>query len=399
MLQGIDSLNNLTSADEENIQQQIREYFEEMELDEEEIEKRIGLATDLEKGFRNLFILMLTAEIIGDSLESKRDDFVDFAYHDYTDAMVENGYSTDEYYSGLGYVEQYARKRCEEIVDTAILHRADNYYFSTDHSIAIGEDESNAVGNYQREQMAIAQGYTMKTWTTFHDDGVRHSHRLVDGQTISIFKPFNVGSGLMMFPMDVSLGISKREVYNCRCICEYSGKNNSREFDTDATTEALALSVATEEFLSKEDENRVENIENKAYDEIIEQYGTYGLNEEDFDTKENEALFWSGVGMENAEKYARSINRVTLEILERDRKLNLPEWSFVDTDSQNTWSVASAMYAKRAKGVVKVIINPPLRENNIWESIELKVLMENVNVSKIEIYDYNSMELIQEITK
>ena len=233
MVSPIDSLNNLMSVDEEDVKEKIKKYFEEMDLEDEEIEKRIGLATDIEKGFRNLFILMLTAQIVGESLSDRRDDFVDFAYHDYTDAMIENGYSTDEYYTGQGYVEQYARRRCEEIVDTAILHQADSYYFSTDHSIAIGEDETNAVGNYQREQMAIAQGYTMKTWVTFQDDKVRHSHRLLQGQTINIFNPFEVGTGLMMFPLDVSLGVNMKEVYNCRCICEYSGKKgDNKQIDT-----------------------------------------------------------------------------------------------------------------------------------------------------------------------
>ena len=222
MTGSMDALNNLTSVDEDDVQRQIREYFEEMDLDETEIEKRIGLAIDLEKDFRNLFILMLTAEIIGESLESRSGDFADYAYHDYTDAMIDNGYSNDEYYSGLGYVEQYAKSRCKEIVDTAILHKADSYYFSLKHSIAIGEDEANAVGNYQREQMAIAQGYKYKTWVTMRDKRVRHSHELVDGKTISIFKAFTVGNGQMMFPCDRSLGISMKEIANCRCVCEYS---------------------------------------------------------------------------------------------------------------------------------------------------------------------------------
>lgn len=253
MLTGIDSLNNLTTVDEDDVKEKIRKYFEEMDLDDEEIEKRISFATDLEKGFRNLFILMLAATAIGEDLNSRRDDYIDLVYHDYTDAMIENGYSNDTYYSGYGYVEQYARSRCTEIVDTAILHKADDYYFSTDHSIAIGEDESNSVGNYYREQMAIAQGYTMKTWVTMHDAKVRHSHKLVDGETISIFKPFSVGTGLMMFPMDVSLGINRKEVYNCRCVCEYSGKTKgiSKSESLDTNLLAGALAVQTDEIIDK----------------------------------------------------------------------------------------------------------------------------------------------------
>lgn len=222
MINRFDALNNLTSADDEEIKEQITQYFEEMELDEAEIEKRIGLAVDIEKGFRNLFILMLTAEIVGEELEDRRDDFVDFVYHDYMDAMINNGYSNDTYYSGVGYVEQYARTRCKDIVDTAILHKADDYYFTVEHSLAIGEDEGNAVGNYYREQMMIARGMKYKTWVTMKDNKVRHSHEVVDGRTIGIFEAFTVGNSQLMFPCDRSQNPNAKEVANCRCVCEYS---------------------------------------------------------------------------------------------------------------------------------------------------------------------------------
>lgn len=222
MIDRFDALNNLTSADDEEIKEQITQYFEEMELDEEEVEKRIGLAVDIEKGFRNLFILMLTAEIVGEALEDRRDDFIDFVYHDYMDAMIDNGYSNDTYYSGVGYIEQYARTRCTEVVDTAILHKADDYYFTVEHSLAIGEDEGNAVGNYYREQMMIARGMRYKTWVAMKDNRVRHTHERVDGRTIGIFEAFTVGNSQLMFPCDKSLNASQKEIANCRCVLHYS---------------------------------------------------------------------------------------------------------------------------------------------------------------------------------
>lgn len=99
---------------------------------------------------------------------------------------------------------------------------------STGRSIAIGCDESNAVYNYDKEQRAIAEGYTMKSWITCRDNRVRSSHIGVDGKTINIFKPFTVGESLMMFPMDNSLGADKREIFGCRCIVEYSSKTSSK---------------------------------------------------------------------------------------------------------------------------------------------------------------------------
>lgn len=219
MTNQFDALNNLTSADEEDIERQIREYFEETEMPQEEVEKRVALGIDLNKVFRNLFILMATAEII-DELENKRDTFADYAYSGYIDAMQENGYDVDP--EGTGYIELYSKSRCKEIVDTAILHKADSFYGSLDHSILISEDESSAVVNYYDQLSAISSGMKYKTWVTMQDKNVRHSHNLLDGRTIGIYEPFHAQGGDMMFPMDVSLGVNKREIYNCRCFLEYS---------------------------------------------------------------------------------------------------------------------------------------------------------------------------------
>lgn len=245
MLSGIDSLNNLTSDNEYEIEEKIRKYFEETDLPTDEIEKRIGFALDIERVFRDVFILMIASEMMKE-LESKADYYSNMAYEGYIGAMEDNGYSVDP--TGMGYVEQYARSRCKEIVDTAILHKADAFYGTLEHTIAIGEDESMAVGNYQREQLAIAQGYTQKTWVTCSDDRVRESHRLVDGQTIGIFQPFHLRGGQMMFPLDSSLGVNKREIYGCRCICEYSGREES--FETYRRNENLGVFSVLEEEMS-----------------------------------------------------------------------------------------------------------------------------------------------------
>lgn len=219
MINSFDSLNNLTSVDEEKIEQQIREYFEETDMPQDEVEKRVALGIDLNKVFRNLFILMATAEII-DELENKQDTFADYAYSGYIDAMQENGYDVDP--EGTGYIELYSKSRCKEIVDTAILHKADSFYGSLDHSILISEDESSAVVNYYDQLSAISSGMKYKTWITMQDKNVRHSHNLLDGRTIGIYEPFHAQGGDLLFPLDVSLGVNRREIYNCRCFLEYS---------------------------------------------------------------------------------------------------------------------------------------------------------------------------------
>ncbi len=219
MLQGIDALNNLTSADEDEIAEEIRQWFEETPLPQDRVDKRVSLAIDLEKSFRNLFILMITAEAI-DELENKQSYFEDYAFSGYIGAMQDNGYDVDE--SSMGYIELYAKTRSKEIVDTAILRKADAFYGSLQHTIAIGQDESSAVVNYEEQLQAIASGHSFKTWVTMHDAKVRHTHRTLDGKTIGIFQPFSVGKYQMLFPCDASSGASQKEIANCRCFLEYS---------------------------------------------------------------------------------------------------------------------------------------------------------------------------------
>lgn len=218
-----DALNNLTTDEEELIKKQIVEFFEEMDLPEEEIKQRINFACDLEIIFRNLFLIMLGAYAL-DNLEEQMQSFKDYATIGFIDAMVKNKFSDDVEHQAYGYIEQYAKQRCNDIVDTTAMHIADEYYTGTKHSIAIGENEANAVGNYDREQRAIASGATHKTWITKRDTRVRHTHVVLDGKTINIFDTFNVGKYRAFFPMDDSLGMGQEEIANCRCIVDYSGK-------------------------------------------------------------------------------------------------------------------------------------------------------------------------------
>ena len=69
-----DNLNVVgVNEDIENaIQSEISTYFSEMELEESEIDERIALGIDLEKNFRNLFILISAIAITGNTIEEKQ---------------------------------------------------------------------------------------------------------------------------------------------------------------------------------------------------------------------------------------------------------------------------------------------------------------------------------------
>lgn len=56
-----------------------------------------------------------------------------------------------------------------------------------------------------------------KRWVATKDNRTRHSHGMLDGQTVDYNKPFEYGGEQLMFPGDTSLGASPAMIYNCRC--------------------------------------------------------------------------------------------------------------------------------------------------------------------------------------
>lgn len=65
------------------------------------------------------------------------------------------------------------------------------------------------------EQSRVTGRLLQKRWRTEHDDRVRADHRHVDGVTLPLYQPFDVGGWPMLMPGDVTAPVW--EVANCRC--------------------------------------------------------------------------------------------------------------------------------------------------------------------------------------
>ena len=212
----IDELNNLQT---EQDKQKIREYFEEMELEPEEIEKRIGVANDLDNLYLILFLLMSATVATGGSVSDENDYWVRYLTQGYGEVLQKNDYDFEN-----PYVEGHIDTVVKDILDTTYEHIASDYYLSKDRAFSVATDEANAIGNYEYHVSKIKEGYAKKRWITKNDKKVRHTHVWSDGQEADIEKPFIVGGYEMLFPLDQSLGADAREVVNCRCTCKYFGK-------------------------------------------------------------------------------------------------------------------------------------------------------------------------------
>ncbi|WP_392560313.1 hypothetical protein [Orbus mooreae] len=105
-------------------------------------------------------------------------------------------------------------------------------------------------------------------------------------------------------------------------------------------------------------------------------------------TEPNSAFFWSGKtdnigGAVVAEQIAKSKSGTTLELLIKEKNVNIPEWNLHDPLSIKAWEEVSEVYATQVSGEVKAVVGTHLRPGNIWENIELPRLKNNENVTQI----------------
>lgn len=204
MAREIDELNELGSQIID-----YEEYFGEMELTDEEKEKRIELA----KKFEVLFLFFLLSYS-----KQQKIDYESMIYEKYIVIALEF-LKQDEV---PAYVDDYARRLADDVVRTTKEHDGEEFYTSTERGMLISANEANALGNYNQQAQAIKTGMIYKTWITEKDNKVRHTHKEVDNVKIGIFESFQVGDSLMMFPKDASLGASMKEIAGCRCVTKYS---------------------------------------------------------------------------------------------------------------------------------------------------------------------------------
>lgn len=130
-----------------------------------------------------------------------------------------SGYSG---YSDYSEYELQASKFAADTVATTADHKDDPYFYSHDRARLLAEGEANTVYNYKEYGEAVAGGLLLKTWETVGDTHVRETHQEIEGVTLPIDEPFEVGGYYMQYPRDASEGAGAEEIANCRCSLTYS---------------------------------------------------------------------------------------------------------------------------------------------------------------------------------
>lgn len=186
-------------------------YFGEMELTEEQKEKRIAVAEELDELM--LFLLALIAIMVeNDSLDK---NYILIQVNQRYLHIVSKYVDVDE------YVEDYIKRFSNTFVKTTFESIDDLWYLSSDRATFIAENESETTWNYEEYKRAIKSGKTKKQWDDIRDNKERKTHREVGGKVIPIEDAFVVGNSLMRYPKDDSLGADAKEIINCRCTIKY----------------------------------------------------------------------------------------------------------------------------------------------------------------------------------
>lgn len=97
-------------------------------------------------------------------------------------------------------------KRLAETVGERNMHSA----IRNARTMTTSAENAGRLDSYRRaKDMGIE---VMKTWVATLDSRTRHTHRMIDGETVDVDEPFSNG---LMFPADPDG--DPEEVYNCRC--------------------------------------------------------------------------------------------------------------------------------------------------------------------------------------
>lgn len=204
----------------------IHDYFENMQISEEEKEKRVRLAN------------LLLADVLFLFALSKRNRDTRYLSETFQKRYLSSVKKVTEPDQKM---QRYIRKVCDSIVKTtlksgqddgkkqresltdsnAVKASQDSYAVSVDRATSIAENEANTILNGEEYSNAVKNGCTKKRWKSYRDERVRADHADVDGQVVDISRPFRVGKYMMMYPKDDSLGAGLEEIVNCRCSVEY----------------------------------------------------------------------------------------------------------------------------------------------------------------------------------
>lgn len=188
-------------------------FFGEMDLSQEQKEKREQTAKDIEEFMLLAIMSMYNTMEVGLQDLSEASSIITQRY----DALLKRlNIPLTTFFANI-----HVASVASDIVSATMGHADDPYFFSEDRARLIAENESNSIWNDSQFEDAHLTWKSRKGWRAILDSRTRGTHVEANGTEIPIDQPFEVGESLLMFPRDQSLGADPSEIVNCRCTAYY----------------------------------------------------------------------------------------------------------------------------------------------------------------------------------
>lgn len=190
----------------------IEDYFEPMDITEEQKDERKKASRD----FRDFLLFLFTLLAVQDEFSS-----IDWAYFE-AQFVIEFERNALKYARDTELLQEFIRKKAEDFTNITREHYGEDSYWTSDERATFeAVNDANAVLGYEELDEAIENGYKYKVWKTELDNKVRKDHRSMEGKKVKIDDYFVLPDCMMLMPHDDVNGTEK-QVSNCRCSLKYT---------------------------------------------------------------------------------------------------------------------------------------------------------------------------------
>ena len=254
MTRNIDELSNLKPRAVEP-----RKYFDEMDLNEEQIQNRLDYTEKANGAFDTILVMLMSMKENGN---------IDYAFLrglliTWLLSIIAEFVTPDD------YLIDYATDTAYNFMETSQKNIDKEWYTSPDRALFNAENSANDVLNYSEYEKAIEAGKTHKQWITEKDNRVRESHRDVEKKPIPIKEFFRVGLARMRFPKDYEYASEfPEEIVNCRCSIKYFGNKDEKSFELYRKEENTGAFSVNEELMSLRHVKNIVNDMNLDYNDV-----------------------------------------------------------------------------------------------------------------------------------
>lgn len=188
-------------------------FFGEMRISQDQRKKRVDMAERFEDDLLDILAWVFYTQQSRAVSESEVKGRVKGVFETVLGSDIKRLEETDRMIDTLS----------KDIARTTVKRgKKDPFFVSADRARLVAEDTANHFLNYSEFDIAKRRGHKWKTWNTILDGRERLTHNIADGQMQEIALPFEVGSSLLMYPHDGSLGADLTELIGCRCSVSYS---------------------------------------------------------------------------------------------------------------------------------------------------------------------------------